>query len=501
MPTINTVRIIRHSADIMEKEVLKEFFRYIGLLFYDAPISSASDFSEEILEPRHKADIDIVLNCNDELEWLPPKYLRSVVSSTLVIQTQAETDNCRSFTISGNGSTKESAIFMDASDYYAALIGDIIEYIYLIKVATAESSEDIQSFNNAKSQMQQFLNTMINDDLFIYMQYKRSFRVLNLGAVIDGLDVRPSISSGDDPSGRFNLKLLTALSSLYKSFKDRAALKGQNYLLYAKANTIRKIKEIIKLMHFDVNSGALANFPQVSFEDQIALIHDIEMSGEMHIGTLFLGATICHATEGQQPHAEDYYRKLIVYASAYPSNRIPVFYSFFYYQYGRYLDRFWHNEEYAALCYQKAAQLDPRGYQARFMLGAFLVTQKRYCEATSYLQDALRILYGRGNQAKVFDCLSIKGIPYVFKTNYLLAQLCAYTGRNQECPYYFWGAEDAVDAFENIVAKISNDYSLKRDLNNHVANLFAQWDEAQRGGAPLRALKSVLNVGKQMMVH
>ena len=506
MPTINTVRIIRHSTDVMEKEVLKEYFRYLGLLFYDAPINTSTDFTEELLNSRHKADVDIILNCSEELAWIPADYLNEVQDSTILIKTEEKQGQNRSFSINRG----QINLFQDGSEYYHTLIAQLLDAIFDSRKKTYASQKDLEQ--SMKAQMCEFLNDMYDYYLFAFMQNKHTFRILNMGTVIDGVfidgvNTRPYISSGDDVSGQFNTMMLKKLVEVNHRLGNPETLSGKNYLLYAKANTIRKAKEIVSLMQEPPAIDGLKDTIGLSFSDHLDLIKKIEATAsekKMHIGTLFLGATICQETENHQSRAEDYYQKLIIYASSYPSGKTPVFYSFFYYQYGRFLARVWHNYEYAKICYEVAANLDSRGYQANFMLGAYHEQRKHIAEAQRYLQEALKILYCGQIQENIYNCLSIKAIPYVFKTCFLLARISALSGRIQERSYYLWSEEDSFGAFVDIVNTIKQNYCLADDIKGNaegkqITTLFEQWDKAHRDGTPIRVLKNVMYISREIL--
>ena len=56
--------------DSSEKEVIKEFFRFIGCIVYDSPVRSQKDLDKVIKEdPWH--DVDIVINLKQLTNWIP----------------------------------------------------------------------------------------------------------------------------------------------------------------------------------------------------------------------------------------------------------------------------------------------------------------------------------------------------------------------------------------------------------------------------------------------
>lgn len=424
---ISRIRVVRPVDEAPVKELLKEFFRLIGCLYYDNPVHSREE-GKEALRQVAKSEVDLVLNIDPDLLDRDAGHCEQ--GGSFVRFSEEGKDGRRAIFISYVTPERERRKF------YEKLIYALIDAIW-------------HNFPVDQTALREICTLYLEKDLFGFSQSKRAFRVAGMGEVLDIAGMREMpIPYSREPEKGYIRNMLNAFDSFYKALKEKIERAPENeavsiYLRYAKINAARKVKEILSVLDWrDVDDREKDEFGQMlEYCDTVRLLTEIKgMYGQdqNYLGIFFLAANICQGDPKQRDNAGYYYEQLFEFLLSKDQEKCQEAYAFAYYEYGRYLEKVGRSWERAILYYNKAERLDPLNYHAMFKIACYMAKKGDYDDAKAKFAGLIQVIInhfcGSENKAegdvfaskKGWDNLSLKGIQYLFKANVWLCKIYAY---------------------------------------------------------------------------
>ena len=396
---IKTLRLIRKEKDAPEKELIKEFARYIGCFVYDTPVEYYEDVIK-LLEDKKKHDVDIVLNIKkEELEKI--KMLELTINTERIIVFV-------DFDIEEEEVNKDTRI--------KESLKDIVEKIGEERKTICENNNDKEKVNEIVNETKDSLiEKFVENNLFEYLQSKRSLRILNMGEWIgEGGEKHKISNSSFQSKDSYIENMLRTFCNVY----DEAIKTKTNsvYSMYAQANLGRRIRELMELISEKelekINSDNRITKPSVKELEKV--VKRICQLDDEYFCVYFLVAGIYQTDMETDKYleADIYYKKI---CDQLKKSRSPEFYAFAKYQWGSYSEKIWHDYEWAMECYHDAAKIDENLYQPRFKIACREARVGHTKEAMEGFNQTLDILY------KYNTCP--KGLQYAFKVYIWMAKL------------------------------------------------------------------------------
>ena len=167
---IKTIRILRTTQAADVKEMVKEFFRFIGCLVHDIPVQARIQDVAQILNEPTKHDVDLILTTDYE-PWL----------ATLAANTQKRFPERKiigmSFALDGGAVQIDGKSLVLTGNLKQERIQSVIDR--LIDSIWNDSADKV----TAGSLRQ--INVLYHQyELFHYLQMKRTFRIANMNEVL-----------------------------------------------------------------------------------------------------------------------------------------------------------------------------------------------------------------------------------------------------------------------------------------------------------------------------
>lgn len=425
---LSMFRVIRTADQTPAKEVLEEFLRFIGCMVNDNPIT---DWQGEQPAAAGTENIDILLR--------PAMGGQQAIAYTL---------ECPP---GGNG----RVLWMDTDSLntledYQALLQKII--------AQAWGTGGEQKVLN---QLQRICAIFFQYDLFGFFQCKHSFRIINMQEVYGprlrfGVELRKIDA---DKSG--------FIADMYYSFLKTAQALDEIedpclYTRYARINIEHKIRGVCAQ-----TSGLVQTASLVPAKELLRQAEELYSDYPDYDGTLLLASSICKSDSLLYLSASNYFRLLLETARP----RENSFNSVANYEYGRYLERVYRDWDRAIRFYRKAAELNPRNYQAQFKLGCYEAQHRGdYISAIEVFQKLRGGIakYYSGDEQLDYTKLPLKCIQYLYKTDIWLWIL------NRELQYTISAGLSLEQAHQDAL-----EYQENRCLKQVYASEKAYWDRMQ----------------------
>ena len=373
-------RVIRTADQTSAKEVLEEFLRFIGCMVNDNPITDWQKAQPMAADTENTFDI-----------LLGP-----------VLDSPQKHECARECPPGGNGRVfqADTSQLKTVQDYKA-----LLQKVIVCAWGTgADPDEQILD------QLQRICDIFFQQNLFGFFQCKHSFRIINMLEVYG-----PRFRFGVEQR-KIDAAQSGFISEMYHSFLETAQALDEIedaclYTRYARINIAHKIREVCAQ-----TSGLEQTASPVSAKELLRQAEELYSGYPDYDGTLLLASSICKSDSLLYLSASNYFRFLLETAKP----RENSFNSAAYYEYGRYLEHVYLNWDHAIKFYRKAAELNPRNYQAQFKLGCYEAQHRRdYISAIEVFQKLRSGIakYYSGDEQLDYTKLPLKCIQYLYKTD------------------------------------------------------------------------------------
>lgn len=439
-PNIKTIRLMYLLEDSSEKEVIKEFFRFIGCIVYDSPVRSQKDLDKVIKEdPWH--DVDIVINLNQLTNGIPTERTKRVFLTSDLDNLEWEVSDV----------SEEVSHAQTKKEFHRRVIECLIDNIW---------DEQINQQNSVKKINELFFE----NNLFSYLQMKRAFRVINMGEVLGDRLGSNLIPVDDTIISEYIGKMLNSLWAIYIALKTENEQHDQStvYSIYASVNAARKIREIFKALHGIPKEKSEA-VVSVEAETLLNMLSEVYEKDPDYYGVFFLSAYVCQSDFSLSIRAGDYYNKVLE-----KCQNTQFFRGFVEYALGSYYEKVWKNRAKAYQLYESAAKKDPECYQARFKLGCYKYNENCYVEAIDYFQESLEIIISDTEFS--WENIPLKRVQYIFKIYFWMAQIAQRMGNNGKMIDNLQRAKVAAEIFKS-------NLSLRKVLDPEDAEVVQKYHE------------------------
>lgn len=479
-PILQEIEVRYDISCASEKEAVKEFFRFIGCLVYERLVSSEQGLEDALNDPMDQST-QIFLRSKKhkqtDLKLLQSQEAEKRQGSLICVfcdekKTQPEIWPELEPRITG---TKQS------SDYAKTLVGAIIDAVW--------SEEPGQ-----KEAVQQVHNIYSEQSLLVYLQCKRSFRILRMNEI---LEMDNSIDAVPDEPFVWNM-----LRAFQQTMQQLSPQKNKSvYSFYAYVNAARKIREVAQ----QLPQGAIVE-DVVSAGSLLKELNKMEDLFPSYAGRYFLAAFICLTNDELKLQANRYYLRALEsadpeLAEKFFANGLGVemdlgrksyFVAFIFYQIGLYYEKVLKNLNAAIIYYTCAVRCNENCYQALFKQACAAAKRNRFREATEMFDEIL-ILLSKGlelEEPQNWKYISAKEWQYLYKVNIWRAKIEWQCRGKTYTWQYLQGADLAVKAYrENgcLIELLEPDSLIYRDLiAYHVKS------------APVQKLEKLLEIWKEI---
>ena len=448
---IKTIRILRTTQAADVKEMVKEFFRFIGCLVHDIPVQveekSAGDWTHafaQILNEPTKHDVDLIL-MTEYRPWLAaltanaqkcfPK--RKIIGMSFALDQDVVRLGNTQFILPDD--TKQAKI--------RSVIDVLIDNIWNDPLDTKKQTS-----------LHQINELYYQCELFHYFQMKRTFRVANMNEVL-----KLGANHYDIPYKPYIDRMLRAF---YGFRVHLISLQPKTvYSIYAATNAARKIREIYSVLSENSEYRRRKAVPTVEVGVLLRELNGIYQSDPKYAGMYYLAAYLCQSDENRILDAYNYYRQ----ARELSLKETDGFYAFGIYQLGHYLGKTLRESILPQQLYQEAEAKNRRCYQAAFQIACCYTVQGRFEQAANEFTKVIAILSNGLNLKELptdlpcwekaaidvfykegfggWEYLSLKEIQYLYKSYIWLAQIAMNQKRKQESGQYVRRALSAAIAY------------------------------------------------------
>lgn len=412
MASVNTIRIIRFFEDAAEKEYIREFFRFVGCIVFDSLIDEWLDarWEQNLLPDSEENGVEVVLNYygrDPYLEECVQTGIRRVYLYFSLKDGVAEIkDNPLDQTQQGvKQPTQPTNKYKTRTDAVNKLIGEIW------KDAPADQKilNDIFVMYRSISLPTGIPKQIFNTDLFYLLQAKRSFRVLNMGEVLQEQTAKIS----HIPLQDYIEKILLGLSDFYRQLNANGS--EDVYTTYAKVNAANMIREVEQLL-FENDKNKI-QFYLATESELIQELVSVQKKEPEFLSLYLLMANVYQLNWRQNPIQEELYTRVL---RSLPENSRRA--GFVWYRLGLYYEKN-NNLNKAMLCYQKSVQTDRMCYMAWYKLGYHTAREKQYDKAEQYLTQMIKVIFhGRSTSPEEdgeypdWSNINLKELQYVYKS-------------------------------------------------------------------------------------
>lgn len=441
---IKTIRILRTTQAADVKEMVKEFFRFIGCLVHDIPVQARIQDVAQILNEPTKHDVDLILTTDYE-PWLATLAAntqkrfpeRKIIGMSCALDGGAVQIDGKSLVLTGN--LKQERI--------QSVIDRLIDSIW-------NDSADKVTAGSLRQ-----INVLYHQyELFHYLQMKRTFRIANMNEVL-----KLGANHYDIPYKPYINRMLRAFFAFRRALLD---LQPKTvYSIYAAINAARKIREIYSALSENSEYRRREAVPTVNVAMLLRELNGIYQRDPNYAGMYYLAAYLCQSDENRILDAYNYYKR----ARELSLEETDGFYAFGIYQLGHYLSNELDEPKLALALYQEAEVKNRRCYQAAFQIARCYAEQGRFEQAANEFTNVIAILSNgleleelpadlpSRKKAEVdafyrkgfggWEYLSLKEIQYLYKSYIWLARIAMYRRQKQEGDWYTRRALSATIAY------------------------------------------------------
>ncbi len=410
---IVAIKIFYELEAAAEKEILKEFFRYVGCLVMDTPMA-AGNKKRNLEFPQKEQIVFLFLTDKPLLE-----IQNAVTGTEKVVESTEESELWATFSMRGENFKENSGqlLLKMLKKNEEKKIGkeNIARLIDCLWKDDEINKQDLQNVNNA----------FWDNNLFPYLQIKRTFRVVNMGEVL-ALGTRHY----DIPDDNFIKNMAETFKTVAVECKGNKISTGV-YATYAYVNSCRKIREIYNSLALNSANRMIVSQKMESVPNLLQELNRIYQIFPSYVAMYYLAAYLC---QGDSRYTLDAY-KYFLDARQYVNNETNELSAFGIYQLGRYEKKVLNKSETAFEHYKKAASINSRCYQAVFQVACYYASENKHDLAKKEFERVIEIIseglelkeipYDDEEIVKQSDWakLSLKETQYIFKAYIWLAKL------------------------------------------------------------------------------
>lgn len=393
---IQAVQIYFEHPFGAEREVLREFFSFVGCL-----VKTTMMPVETMLE-KHKSLV------NPESERITHLFLTDRPPEGIVLSKNEMWCSFRilkrELTINGKAILHNADQQSSAEQFEKTALDVIIHHIWKDEEAETQS---LLYINASFWQL----------DLFAFLQIKSTFQALKMGELM-ALPMR----------GHYCLPEAVYLNKMADAFINMAKQCSVGlrsiYAVYAHVNAQRHLRELLASLeaHAPLRTKLYAAVePVQKLLSELNKIYRIEPN---FVSMYCLAAALC---EGQAQFALDA-RPYLIDAIEHAPEELKPFTAGIYLRYGVSEKQMHPDNERALQCYKKALQLDENYYPAIFQIACLCAIDKKYTEAKIGFRKVTLLIQGNCNHRDWRD-FSLEEVIYVFRCYIWLAKLALIEGR------------------------------------------------------------------------
>ena len=415
---IRTIQIVHPFESASEAEFLKDFFRFLGCLVYDRPLSQTWS-----VESISQSDVVIFLN-------YPVGSQYSFFSGSICIYLRFE------FSSQGSESYVWEAIEENEPEpkkvhSKAELESQVLAY--LIRRIWQDSAPDSECIQKVRE-------LYLANNLYPLLQYKRAFRVLRMGEAIDA-----NIGISKITPEPVVVEMLRAFWCVYAVLRKQQRLSGQEplpqendedgrsiYGIYACVNAGRCLRQVCLVLRYlpddtlDCDAGKEglspeeARFTICGAQTLVKQLKFLLAKDKSFLAAYLLAASISKTSRDLEFAAREYYSYIL--AQTHPSD---IYYAFIQYELGNYYEKIGGNIDAAMKYFNLALAQDSNCYQAQYKVSCYDARAGRYQEAEIGFMRVTKILFCGRNSDKAanWQQLSLKRTQYAFKAYIWLAKI------------------------------------------------------------------------------
>lgn len=387
---IQAVQIYFEHPFGAEREVLREFFSFVGCL-----VKTTMMPVETMLE-KHKSLV------NPESERITHLFLTDRPPEGIVLSKNEMWCSFRilkrELTINGKAILRNADQKISAEQFEKAALDVIIRRIRKDEEAETQS---LLYINAAFWQL----------DMFEFLQIKSTFQALKMGELM-ALPMR----------GHYYLPEAVCLNKMADAFINMAKQcnvgPSSIYSVYAYVNGQRHLRELLASLeaHAPLRIKLYAAVKPV--QELLSELNKIYRVDPDFVSMYCLAATLCEGQAQLALDARPYLRDAIEHAP----NELKPFTAGIFLQYGISEKQMHPDNERALQCFKKALQLDENYYPAIFQIACLCALGKKYAEAKLDFRKVTFLIQGNYNHRDWRD-LSLNEVLYVFRCYIWLAKL------------------------------------------------------------------------------
>ena len=387
---IQAVQIYFEHPFGAEREVLREFFSFVGCL-----VKTTMMPVETMLE-KHKSLV------NQESERITHLFLTDRPPEGIVLSKNEMWCSFRilkrELTINGKAILHNADQQSSAEQFEKTTLDIIIRRIWKDDEAATQS---LLHINASFWQL----------DLFAFLQTKSTFQALKMGELIT-LPMR----------GQYYLPEAAYINKMADAFinmaKQCSVEKDSIYAVYAYVNAQRHLRELLTLLEARAPLR-IKLYPAIEpVQKLLSELNKIYRIEPNFVSMYCLAASLC---EGQAQFALDarpYLRDAIEHAP----NELEPFTAGIFLRYGVSEKQMHPDNERALQCFKKALQFDENYYPAMFQIACLCAMDKKYTEAKIGFRKVAFLIQGNYNHRDWRD-FSLGEVLYVFRCYIWLAKL------------------------------------------------------------------------------
>lgn len=392
---IQAVQIYYEHPFGAEREVLREFFSFVGCLVKTTmmPVETMLEKHKSLANPKSEQITHLFLTDR------PPEGIvlskNEMWCSFRILK--------RELTINGKAILRNADQKTSVEQFEKTALDVIIRRIWKDDGAETQS---LLYINAAFWQL----------DLFAFLQIKSTFQALKMGELM-ALPMR----------GHYYLPEAVYLNKMADTFinmaKQCSVGPSSIYSVYAYVNVQRHLRELLASLeaHAQLRIKLYAAVKPV--QELLSELNKIYRVDPDFVSMYCLAATLC---EGQAQFALDA-RPYLRDAIEHTPEELKLFTAGIYLRYGVSEKQMHLDNERALQCFKKALQLDKNYYPAIFQIACICAMDKKYTEAKSGFRKVAFLIQGNYNHRDWRD-FSLEEVLYVFRCYIWLAKLALIEG-------------------------------------------------------------------------
>lgn len=387
---IQAVQICYEHPFGAEREVLREFFSFVGCLVKTTmmPVETMLEKHKSLVNPESERITHLFLTDR------PPKGIalskNEMWCSFRILK--------RELTINGKAILHNADQKISAEQFEKTALDAIIRHIW------KDEGAETQSLLHINAAFWQF-------DLFAFLQIKSTFQALKVGELMT-LPMR----------GHYYLPEAVYLNKMADAFINMAKQcnveLGSIYAVYAYVNVQQHLRELLTLLEAYTPLRIKLYAAVEPVQELLSELNKIYRVDSDFVSMYCLAATLC---EGQAQFALDA-RPYLRDAIEHSPEELKPFTAGIYLRYGVSEKQMHPDNERALQCFKKALQLNEKYYPAIFQIACLCAIDKKYTEAKIGFRKVAFLIQGNYNHRDWRD-FSLEEVLYVFRCYIWLAKL------------------------------------------------------------------------------